>query len=215
MKIALALTAATILAAPAAAFAQSYANSYDRHDERPAYDHRVDNGQAYDHRIDNRPGLAGGPAIRAEGRADVGVSLGSQAYGRRGALIDTRAGYADRPYAYTGRDERFRDRFGVGVISTGPIYAGSYDNGYADAGYVDGAPAYGYDSGQSVAYDTGSPYIAGSYAAALERGYQGGATSVYQDTTSTYTSESYVVSSGGTCGQWTWDPAVGRYVWAC
>ncbi len=207
MKIALAptaliLTAATMLAAPAAALAQSYANSYDRHDERPAYDHRVDN------RTDNRAG----PDVRTDGRADI--RPGSQAYGLRGALIDTRAGYTDRPYAYTGRDGRFRDRFGVGVVSTGPIYAGSYEGGYADAGYVDGAPTYGYDGGQSVAYQASSPYIAGSYAAALERGYHGGDAQVYESTTS-YTSESYVASSGGTCGQWTWDPAVGRYVWAC
>ena len=213
MKIALALTAATVLVTPAAALAQSYANNYDRRDERPAYDHRVDHRT--DNRSDNRERLAGGPAIRAEGRIDAG--LGSQAYGRRGALIDTRAGYADRPYAYTARDERFRDRFGVGVVSTGPTYASGYDNGYADAGYVDGAPAYGYD--QSVAYGASSPFIAGSYAAALERGYQGGAQTYDSgpayETTASYTSQSYVASSGGTCGQWTWDPAVGRYVWAC
>ena len=222
MNIVLVLAAASVAAAPAAAFAETHG--------RPAVERRAESHPAYGNRAFESHALVR-PALVGGGRAAAFDA-------RRGALIDNRAGYADRPYAYTGQYGRYRDRFGIGFVSAGPAYAGGYygdyDNGYPDAGYYNAGVSDtgyadtgyyntgGYDGGQGYAYDEGaSPYIAGSYAAALEQGYGGGGQpyqqaypsgSVYESVTTSYSASGFP-APGATCGQWAWDQSASRYSW--
>lgn len=207
MKTTVLLLAAAVLASPTAGLGQTYArHAYSA----PA---RSYSGQAYG----GRPQPAGGGYGR-NGRvgvftgANVGGRAYASAYGGQGAYRTGgayRAGNVDRRYGGRGGYDRYGGGFGVGVLSTIP---------WSDGGYY-AQPAYAYDD----SYDQGvSPYVDDSYAAALQQGYDTGAQAygqappAYDDAASGY-SNGYVggASGGQACGQWTWEPVIGRYVWAC
>jgi hypothetical protein len=106
----------------------------------------------------------------------------------------------DRPDARYS-DARSHDRlFGLGVAAPDPVAADSED---------------GYATGPS-------PYVARSYTAALEQGYDTGAqvhegaAPVHDDAATGYAARYEAGAAGGqACGQWAWEPVMGRYAGPC